>query len=108
MYVFLLLSLKYPQPSIINGRRDIVSVTPWLAPVVWEGTFDSNLMDAIYKPQNITIAATVFAVGKYIRFLRDYLETAEQHFFIGYRVHHYVFTDQPDQVPNVNMAKDRK
>jgi len=24
----------------------------------------SNLMDAIYKPQNITIATTVFAVGK--------------------------------------------
>jgi hypothetical protein len=41
-----------------------VAVTPWLAPIVWEGTFDPRLMDSIYKPQNLTIFATVFAVGK--------------------------------------------
>lgn len=100
--------LKYTQPSITNGRTDIVTVTPWLAPVVWEGTFDSHLMDSIYKPQNITISATVFAVGKYIRFLQDFLQTAEQHFFVGYRVNYYVFTDKPEEVPNVNMAVNRK
>ncbi|KAJ3601770.1 hypothetical protein NHX12_032736 [Muraenolepis orangiensis] len=90
------------------SRRDIVAVTPWLAPIVWEGTFDSHLIDNIYRPQNITIAATVFAVGKYIRFLQDFLLTAEQHFFIGYRVVYYVFTDKPEEVPHVNMANNRK
>ncbi|CAL8270645.1 unnamed protein product [Lota lota] len=100
--------LKYAQPSITNGRQDIVAVTPWLAPIVWEGTFDSSLMDSIYKPQNITISTTVFAVGKYIRFLRDFLVTAEQHFFVGYRVNYYVFTDKPEDVPTVSMANDRK
>ncbi|XP_030230477.1 globoside alpha-1,3-N-acetylgalactosaminyltransferase 1-like [Gadus morhua] len=85
--------LKYKQPSITKGRLDIVAVTPWLAPIVWEGTFDPRLMDSIYKPQNLTIFATVFAVGKYVRFLRDFLLTAEQHFFVGYRVDYYVFTD---------------
>ncbi|CAL8264815.1 unnamed protein product [Gadus morhua 'NCC'] len=54
--------LKYKQPSITKGRLDIVAVTPWLAPIVWEGTFDPRLMDSIYKPQNLTIFATVFAV----------------------------------------------
>ncbi|XP_016417910.1 globoside alpha-1,3-N-acetylgalactosaminyltransferase 1-like [Sinocyclocheilus rhinocerous] len=46
------------------GRTDVASVTPWLAPIVWEGTFDSTVIDSIYKQQNITIATTVFALGK--------------------------------------------
>ena len=47
-----------------HSRSDVVSVTPWLAPVVWEGTFNPVLLDSIYKPQNISVAVTVFAVGK--------------------------------------------
>uniref|UniRef100_A0A673B838 Globoside alpha-1,3-N-acetylgalactosaminyltransferase 1, like 4 n=2 Tax=Sphaeramia orbicularis TaxID=375764 RepID=A0A673B838_9TELE len=100
--------LIYHQPSITQGRTDVVSVTPWLAPVVWEGTFDPVLMDSIYKPKNITVAATVFAVGKYTMFLKDFLETAEEHFFVGFRVHMYVFTDQPQDVPSVKMAAGRQ
>lgn len=49
-----------------GSRADVVTVTPWLAPVVWEGTFNSFLLDSIYKRKNITIAATVFAVGKLV------------------------------------------
>lgn len=48
-----------------RSRSDVVTVTPWLAPVVWEGTFDPHLLDSIYKLRNITVTATVFAVGKY-------------------------------------------
>ncbi|XP_074552886.1 globoside alpha-1,3-N-acetylgalactosaminyltransferase 1-like isoform X3 [Halichoeres trimaculatus] len=99
--------LLYKQPSIIKGRTDVVTVTPWLAPVVWEGTFNPELLDSIYHQQNISVVATVFAVGKYIMFLKDFLETAEQHFFVGFRVHIYVFTDQPNEVPQVKMAANR-
>lgn len=52
--------------AAFSSRTDVVTVTPWLAPVVWEGTFDPVLLDSIYKPKNITVAATVFAVGKYV------------------------------------------
>lgn len=100
--------LKYKQPSIVQGRSDVVTVTPWLAPVVWEGTFSPVLLDSIYKPKNISVAATVFAVGKYIMFLKNFLETAEQHFFVGFRVHIYVFTDRPTEVPQVKMAAGRQ
>ncbi|XP_029282521.1 globoside alpha-1,3-N-acetylgalactosaminyltransferase 1-like isoform X2 [Cottoperca gobio] len=100
--------LQYKQPSILQGRNDVVTVTPWLAPVVWEGSFDPVLLDGIYRPKNISITATVFAVGKYIMFLKDFLETAEQHFFVGFNVHVYVFTDQPKEVPRVQMAAGRK
>ncbi|XP_035390486.1 histo-blood group ABO system transferase-like [Electrophorus electricus] len=95
-------------PSLLNGRKDVVTVTPWLAPIVWEGTFDMNILDAIYKPQNITVANTVFAVGKYVQFLKDYLESAEQYFMLGYRVHYYIFTDQPEAVPTVTLGADRR
>lgn len=99
--------LLYKQPSILDGRTDVVSVTPWLAPIVWEGTFDPVLIDNIYKPMNLTIATTVFAVGKYVRFLQDFLETAEKHFMVGFNVHYYVFTDRPHDVPSVNLAQGR-
>ncbi|XP_030591997.1 globoside alpha-1,3-N-acetylgalactosaminyltransferase 1-like isoform X2 [Archocentrus centrarchus] len=99
--------LKYSQPSIVHGRTDVVTVTPWLAPVVWEGTFNELLLDSIYKKKNITVAATVFAVGKYIMFLKDFLETADKHFFAGFRVDFYVFTDRLNEVPKVNMAAGR-
>ncbi|XP_067296320.1 globoside alpha-1,3-N-acetylgalactosaminyltransferase 1, like 1 [Pseudorasbora parva] len=85
---------------------DVVSVTPWLAPVVWEGTFDSSLIDSIYKQQNITIATTVFALGKYTCFIKDFLESAEENYFVGFRVHYYLFTDQPEAVPEVKMGEN--
>lgn len=69
MFVFLIkmmmMMMEVMMPCLCNGSRaDVVTVTPWLAPVVWEGTFNPFLLDSIYKRKNITIAATVFAVGK--------------------------------------------
>ncbi|XP_072298968.1 globoside alpha-1,3-N-acetylgalactosaminyltransferase 1-like [Eucyclogobius newberryi] len=100
--------LKYDQPSITKGRTDVVTVTPWLAPVIWESTFEPVLLDAIFKPKNLTIAASVFAVGKYVQFLKDFLETSEKFFFIGFNVHIFVFTDRPQDVPKVQLAAGRK
>lgn len=90
------------------SQTNAVSMTPWLAPVVWEGTFDSNLINNIYKQQNITIATTVFALGKYTRFLKDFLESAEEHYFVGFRVHYYLFTDQSEAVPEVKMGENHR
>ncbi|XP_043096803.1 histo-blood group ABO system transferase-like isoform X2 [Puntigrus tetrazona] len=92
--------------SIWFSRTDVASVTPWLAPIVWEGTFDSTVIDSIHKQQNITIATTVFALGKYTRFLKDFLESAEEHYFVGFHVHYYLFTDQPEEVPNVKLGEE--
>ncbi|KAK2898820.1 hypothetical protein Q8A67_010238 [Cirrhinus molitorella] len=99
--------LSYKQPSALVGRTDVASVTPWSAPIIWEGTFDATLIDSIYKQQNLTIATTVFALGKYTRFIKDFLESAEQHYFVGFRVHFYLFTDQPESVPEVKMGENR-
>lgn len=41
-------------------------------------------------------------------FLKNFLETAEQHFFINFNVHMYVFTDRTKDVPQVKMAAGRQ
>ncbi|XP_026115124.1 globoside alpha-1,3-N-acetylgalactosaminyltransferase 1-like isoform X2 [Carassius auratus] len=99
--------LLYNQPSVLVGRTDVASVSSWLAPIIWEGTFDPILIDSIYKQHNLTIATTVFALGKYTRFVKDFLESAEQHYFVGFRVHYYLFTDQPESIPEVKMGEKR-
>ncbi|XP_026115141.1 globoside alpha-1,3-N-acetylgalactosaminyltransferase 1-like [Carassius auratus] len=91
---------------ILQSRTDVASVTPWSAPIIWEGTFDPILIDSIYKQHNLTIATTVFALGKYTRFVKDFLESAEQHYFVGFRVHYYLFTDQPESIPEVKMGEN--
>ncbi|KAM9441090.1 globoside alpha-1,3-N-acetylgalactosaminyltransferase 1-like [Clarias gariepinus] len=96
------------QPSVNSRRPDVAMTTQWLAPIVWEDTFDLTVFDNIYKPKNITVATTFFALGQYVRFLKDLLESAEQHFFVGYRVHYYVFTDLPNEVPMVTLGEEHQ
>ncbi|XP_069039547.1 globoside alpha-1,3-N-acetylgalactosaminyltransferase 1-like isoform X2 [Lepisosteus oculatus] len=101
-------SVTFKQPNAMESpRRDVRTVTPWLAPIVWEGTFDPFVIDNIYKPLNITVATTVFAVGKYTRFLKAFLVTAEKHYLVGFRVQYYIFTDQPHEVPKVPLGSGR-
>ncbi|XP_035037749.1 globoside alpha-1,3-N-acetylgalactosaminyltransferase 1 isoform X2 [Hippoglossus stenolepis] len=99
---------KQNQSLPAGSRTDVLTMTPWLAPVVWEGTFNPVFLDSMYQTKNITIAATVFALGKYTMFLKNFLETMEQHFFTGFNVHLFVFTDQPKEVPQVKMAGGRQ
>ncbi|XP_054357280.1 histo-blood group ABO system transferase isoform X2 [Pongo pygmaeus] len=101
--------MVYPQPKVLTPcRKDILVVTPWLAPIVWEGTFNIDILNEHFRLQNTTIGLTVFAIKKYVAFLKLFLETAEKHFMVGHRVHYYVFTDQPAAVPRVTLGTGRQ
>ncbi|XP_069030396.1 globoside alpha-1,3-N-acetylgalactosaminyltransferase 1-like isoform X2 [Embiotoca jacksoni] len=100
--------VSYPQPSTQKGRTDVNSVTNWNAPLVWEGTFDPVVIDSIYKKMDPRVAVVVFAVGKYTRFLKGFLETGEKYFLVDFRVTYYVFTDNEKDVPKVALGKGRK
>lgn len=45
-------------------RSDALTVTPWLAPIIWEGTFNIDLLNEQFWLQNLTVGLTVFAVKK--------------------------------------------
>ncbi|XP_016052069.1 PREDICTED: globoside alpha-1,3-N-acetylgalactosaminyltransferase 1 [Miniopterus natalensis] len=99
---------QYPQPKLLEQRpTELLTLTPWLAPIVSEGTFNLELLQHIYQPLNLTIGLTVFAVGRYTRFAQHFLESAEQFFMRGYRVCYYVFTDDPAAVPQVPLGPGR-
>ncbi|XP_036950721.1 globoside alpha-1,3-N-acetylgalactosaminyltransferase 1-like [Acanthopagrus latus] len=100
--------VKYAQPSTQQGRTDVNSVTNWNVPLVWEGTFDPVVIDAIYKKMDPRIAVVVFAVGKYTRFLEAFLQTGEKYFMVGFRVTYYIFTDHKEEVPKIDLAEGRK
>lgn len=100
--------LKYAQPSTQKGRTDVNTVTNWNAPLVWEGTFDPVVIDAIYKKMDPRIAVVVFAVGKYTRFLKGFLESGEKYFLVDFKITYYIFTDNEKDVPSVEMRKGRK
>uniref|UniRef100_A0AAQ4RI33 Globoside alpha-1,3-N-acetylgalactosaminyltransferase 1-like n=1 Tax=Gasterosteus aculeatus aculeatus TaxID=481459 RepID=A0AAQ4RI33_GASAC len=91
-----------------TGRTDVNSVTNWNAPLVWEGTFDPVVIDAIYKKMDPRVAVVLFAVGKYTRFLKGFLESAEKYFLVGFRVTYYIFTDNKGDVPTIKLGKGRK
>ncbi|XP_043914357.1 histo-blood group ABO system transferase-like [Protopterus annectens] len=88
-------------------RTDVLVMTPWFAPIVWDGTFDIDLLDYKFKMRNVTIGLTVFAVKKYIIFLQGFIESAENYFMQGHQVNYYVFTDQPEAVPQMNLKPGR-
>nr|XP_020145195.1 histo-blood group ABO system transferase-like [Microcebus murinus] len=99
----------YPQPKALTPpRTDVLVLTPWLAPIVWEGTFNSDILNVQFQLQNTTVGLTVFAIKKYVVFLKLFLETAEKHFMAGHRVIYYVFTDRPDAVPRVALGPGRR
>ncbi|XP_048201650.1 histo-blood group ABO system transferase [Perognathus longimembris pacificus] len=101
--------LAYPQPMALTPtRKDVLVLTPWLAPIIWEGTFNIDILNEQFQLQNITVGLSVFAVKKYVNFLKRFLESAEQHFMVGFRVNYYVFTDRPAAVPRVALGPGRR
>ncbi|XP_075762760.1 alpha-1,3-galactosyltransferase 2 [Pelodiscus sinensis] len=96
-------------PLNVWSRQDVLTCTPWGSPIVWEGTFDPEILQQEYGRRNLTIGLTVFAVGRYLeKYLEQFLETAEEHFMVGWRVIYYVFTDRPGAVPRLGLAPGRQ
>nr|XP_034958901.1 N-acetyllactosaminide alpha-1,3-galactosyltransferase-like [Zootoca vivipara] len=47
-----------------QARTDMPTLTPWSAPIIWEGTVGKPVLDNYYKQQKVTIGLTVFAIGR--------------------------------------------
>ncbi|XP_077941897.1 N-acetyllactosaminide alpha-1,3-galactosyltransferase [Gasterosteus aculeatus] len=91
------------------GARPLVqTMSPWKAPILWEGMFDPDLYDQKHIQNESSVALTVFAVGRYLdAYLNTFLTSAEKHFMLGLQVTYYVFTDQPEKVPTIKFGPRR-
>ncbi|XP_012876755.1 PREDICTED: uncharacterized protein LOC105989338 [Dipodomys ordii] len=58
--------MVYPQPMALTpARRDVLVLTPWLAPIIWEGTFNTDILNEQFRLQNITVGLSVFAIKNF-------------------------------------------
>lgn len=90
----------------IKGRKaGLNAITPWLAPIIWDGLYDLNILNEHHKDTRIGLF--VFAVKKYIRFLGPFLESAERFFMVGHKVTYYVYTDKIGDVVQPKMGEGR-
>uniref|UniRef100_A0A3B3D1T3 N-acetyllactosaminide alpha-1,3-galactosyltransferase-like n=1 Tax=Oryzias melastigma TaxID=30732 RepID=A0A3B3D1T3_ORYME len=101
---------RYPTSILPCSADHFLTATrsPWSAPIIWELMFDPRLYDEAHKLAGTSVALTVFAVGRYLdAYLNTFLTSAEKHFMVGLPVTFYVFTDQPEKVPNITLAPQR-
>ncbi|NXB98615.1 BGAT transferase, partial [Orthonyx spaldingii] len=89
-------------------RRDVLVLTPWLAPIVWEGTFSRDILNAQYVQKNLVTGVVTFAVKKYwyIQFIEGFMRSANKYFLAGHQVNFYLFTDNPEKVSHLQMAPE--
>ncbi|XP_069593891.1 histo-blood group ABO system transferase 2-like [Ranitomeya imitator] len=92
-----------PKPAYRKLGLNVL--TPWLAPIIWDGIYNIKILDKQHSGTRIGLF--VFAVKKYIQFLLPFLESAERYFMVGYNVTYYVFTDKVNDVVKPKMADGR-
>ncbi|XP_039200941.1 N-acetyllactosaminide alpha-1,3-galactosyltransferase-like isoform X2 [Crotalus tigris] len=91
-----------------NARIAITALSPWSAPIVWDGTFESAPLNYHYQQQKITVGLTVFAIGKYLdKYLKDFLISANTFFMAGHKVIFYVMVNDLSKVPEVKLGPKR-
>ncbi|XP_037706792.1 putative glycosyltransferase 6 domain-containing protein 1 [Choloepus didactylus] len=83
-------------------RPDVTTMTDWLAPVIWEGTYNRQVLGKYYQRQNLTVGLAVFAAGRFAdEYVDAFVRSANEHFMMGYNVIVYVMADTSVKLPAV-------
>ncbi|XP_072287752.1 histo-blood group ABO system transferase-like isoform X2 [Pyxicephalus adspersus] len=101
--------MLYDTPNIMRPLRiDVLTMTPWFAPIVWNGTYNSDILNAQFHQKDVHVGLTVFAIRKYAVFVQTFIETAEKFFMVGQKVTYYIFTDRINDIPAFTLSDGRK
>uniref|UniRef100_A0A8U7NJK8 Uncharacterized protein n=1 Tax=Corvus moneduloides TaxID=1196302 RepID=A0A8U7NJK8_CORMO len=84
------------------SHQDVLTVTPWLVPIIWEGTFNPEILDSKAPPCPCS-ALHGLCLCRYTRFVQRFLESAERHLLQGSQVNYYTSTDSPEAIPHVQL-----
>ncbi|NWU50301.1 BGAT1 transferase, partial [Dromas ardeola] len=87
-------------------RWDVLVLTPWLAPIVWEGTFNRDILNAQYMEKNLVTGVVTFAVKKFWFFIQGFMSSANKYFLAGHQVNFYLFPDNPEQISHLQIAPE--
>ncbi|XP_027723978.1 N-acetyllactosaminide alpha-1,3-galactosyltransferase-like [Vombatus ursinus] len=80
-------------------RPYVKTVTDWLAPIVWEGTYSKSVLEDYYKKKNIIVGLVVFAFGRYLdNYLEKFLSSAEKYFMAGHNSIFYIMADDSSKI----------
>lgn len=101
------LTYQRPDPGR-PPRTDVLLLTPWLAPIIWNETYNVAILNAQFHQIHVRVGITIFAIKKYTVFVRTFLETAEKYFMVGHKVTYYVFTDRVSDIPVMELAEGRR
>ncbi|KAM8933951.1 histo-blood group ABO system transferase-like [Pelodytes ibericus] len=98
------------KPEAEPALTDVPRMTPWLAPIIWNGTYNIDILNEQFHQRGARIGLTVFAIKKYTVFVKTFIETAEQFFMVGHPVNYYLFTDRVNDidVSSFNLKERRK
>ncbi|XP_021012245.1 N-acetyllactosaminide alpha-1,3-galactosyltransferase-like 1 [Mus caroli] len=86
-------------------RPDVIATTGWLAPVLWEGTYNREVLEQYYQRLNVTIGLAVFATGNFTKEpLRRFIKSADEYFMAGYSVIFYILADSTYNLPYFELG----
>uniref|UniRef100_A0A8C6CQL4 N-acetyllactosaminide alpha-1,3-galactosyltransferase-like 1 n=1 Tax=Moschus moschiferus TaxID=68415 RepID=A0A8C6CQL4_MOSMO len=92
---------------LFNRKRpDVITTTSWLAPVIWEETYNRPVLEKYYRRLNITIGLAIICVpGKFSnRSLTEFIQSANKHFMFGYNVVFYILLDSLSTLPPIVLG----
>uniref|UniRef100_A0A8C9ISK4 Uncharacterized protein n=1 Tax=Piliocolobus tephrosceles TaxID=591936 RepID=A0A8C9ISK4_9PRIM len=88
---------------LFNRKRlDVVTRTDWLALVIWEGTYNRQVLEKYYKRLNITIELTVFDVES--DYFLQFIKSANKYFMTGNNVIFYILLDDINKLPGIELG----